>query len=152
MSAKSCVVKSDLRCQGWLPREKTYTTILFNRKPDMSCLAELVERCSHSKAINLPKTIINVINHGKTSGYGEDHFGSIFLQLIREQLPESFLAAQTYAQDTGALFNYLLNLIDTTGEIAKCRTALKTSPGKLMIAFRWLSSKSKPSPHRSIFL
>ena len=97
----------------------------------MSCLAELVERCSHSSAIDLPKTIINVINHGKTSGYGEDHFGSIFLQLIREQLPESFLAAQTYATDTGALFNYLLNLIDTTGEIAKCRTALKNITRKV---------------------
>ena len=53
------------------------------------------------------------------------------MQLIREQLPESFLAAQTYAQDTGALFNYLLNLIDTTGEIAKCRTALKNITRKV---------------------
>ena len=125
MSAKECVVKSDVRCQGWIPRDKCYVTILFNKKPDMSCLAELVEKCSHSGAINLPKTIINVVNHGKESGYGESHFGSIFLQLIREQLPESFLAAQTYATDTSQLFNYLLNLIDTTGEIAKCRTALK---------------------------
>ena len=131
MHAKSCVVKSDLRCQGWLPREKTYTTILFNRKADIACLAELVERCPHSKAINLPKTVINLINHGVNSGYGEDHYASIFLQLIREQLPESFLAAQTYAQDTGALFNYLLNLIDTTGEIGKCRTALKNVTRKV---------------------
>ena len=125
MSAKECIVKSDVRCQGWIPNKHCYATILYNKKPDMSCLAELVEKCSHSGAINLPKTIINVVNHGVESGYGESHFGSIFLQLIREQLPESFLAAQTYATDTSQLFNYLLNLIDTTGEISKCRTALK---------------------------
>ena len=125
MSAKECIVKSDVRCQGWIPNKHCYSTILYNKKPDMSCLAELVEKCSHSGAINLPKTIINVVNHGVESGYGESHFGSIFLQLIREQLPESFLAAQTYATDTSQLFNYLLNLIDTTGEISKCRTALK---------------------------
>ena len=125
MSAKECIVKSDVRCQGWIPNNHCYSTILYNKKPDMSCLAELVEKCSHSGAINLPKTIINVVNHGVDSGYGESHFGSIFLQLIREQLPESFLAAQTYATDTSQLFNYLLNLIDTTGEISKCRTALK---------------------------
>ena len=125
MSAKECIVKSDVRCQGWIPNNHCYSTILYNKKPDMSCLAELVEKCSHSGAINLPKTIINVVNHGVESGYGESHFGSIFLQLIREQLPESFLAAQTYATDTSQLFNYLLNLIDTTGEISKCRTALK---------------------------
>ena len=124
MSAKECIVKSDVRCQGWIPNKHCYSTILYNKKPDMSCLAELVEKCSQSGAINLPKTIINVVNHGVESGYGESHFGSIF-QLIREQLPESFLAAQTYATDTSQLFNYLLNLIDTTGEISKCRTALK---------------------------
>ena len=52
MSAKECVVKSDVRCQGWIPREKAYTTILINKKPDMSCLAELVEKCSHSSSQN----------------------------------------------------------------------------------------------------
>ena len=131
MHAKSCVVRSEVRCQGWLPREKVYTTILYNRKPDMSCLEELVERCPHSKAINLPKTVINLIKHGVDSGYGDSHYASIFLQLIKVHLPESFLAAQTYAKDTSALFNYLLNLIDTTGEIGKCRVALKNVTRKV---------------------
>ena len=49
----------------------------------------------------------------------------MFLQLIREQMPEAFIAAQTYSTDTSQLFSYLLNLIDTTAEISKCRVALK---------------------------
>ena len=90
MSAKECIVKSDVKCQGWIPNDHCYTTILYNKKRDMSCLYELVEKCSHSGAINLPKTIINMLKHGVDSGYGESHFASIFLQLIREQLQVIF--------------------------------------------------------------
>ena len=91
----------------------------------MDYLRELIEKCAHSNAINLPKTIINILQHGVKSGYAETHYASVFLQLIREQMPEAFIAAQTYSTDTSQLFSYLLNLIDTTAEISKCRVALK---------------------------
>ena len=125
MSAKECIVKSEQQVQGWFPQERRYGTIVYNKKPDLDYLRELIEKCAHSNAINLPKTIINILQHGVKSGYAETHYASVFLQLIREQMPEAFIAAQTYSTDTSQLFSYLLNLIDTTAEISKCRVALK---------------------------
>ena len=125
MSAKECIVKAEQQVQGWIPQDRRYQTIVYNKKPDLDYLKELIEKCAHSNAINLPKTIINILQHGVKSGYAETHYASVFLQLIREQMPEAFIAAQTYSTDTSQLFSYLLNLIDTTAEIEKCRVALK---------------------------
>ena len=78
MSAKECIVKSEQQVQGWLPQERRYGTIVYNKKPDLDYLRELIEKCAHSNAINLPKTIINILQHGVKSGYAECKFGKYY--------------------------------------------------------------------------
>ena len=89
MSAKECIVKAEQQVQGWIPQDRRYVTIVYNKKPDLDYSKELIEKCAHSNAINLPKTIINILQHGTKSGYSEVHYASVFLQLIREQMPEA---------------------------------------------------------------
>ena len=42
MSAKECIVKSEQQVQGWLPQERRYGTIVYNKKPDLENLLKNV--------------------------------------------------------------------------------------------------------------
>ena len=84
----------------------------------------MVELCNHSKAINLPKTLKNILDLGSKSGFTEANYTSLFLQLIKKHLTSSYISALTYSQDGVALFTYLLSLVDTSSEVTKIRLAL----------------------------
>ena len=121
---RECIIKHDDKCEGWDPTRKEFIIICNHRKPDLEEMPEVVELCNHSKAINLPKTLKNILDLGARSGFTEANYVSLFLQLIKKHLESSYISALTYSQDGVALFTYLLSLVDTSSEVTKIRLAL----------------------------
>ena len=124
MSEKACVVKSDLKSMGWNPALSRFETLVNPSKPDITKMTDSIDHCVHSGSINVPRTIMNLLDVGKERGFDEQHYSSLFLQFIQNYLPNSHQAALTYSRDGNALFDFLLSIVDTSQEIAKIRAAI----------------------------
>ena len=123
---KSAIIISDYQTLGWDPTAKAYITICYTKKPLLSDLHERIESCQYSKAINVPKSLSNILMEGVDRGYTAQNYASIFLQFIHEYIPNSYLSALTYNRNVEALFQYLLALVDTSSEVKKVRIALSS--------------------------
>ena len=58
---KSAIIVNDYQTLGWNPITKEFEVIAFTKKPKLEDLAERIEACVHSKAINVPKSLSNIL-------------------------------------------------------------------------------------------
>ena len=123
---KSAIIVNDYQTLGWNPMAKEFVIIAFTKKPKLEDLAERIESCVHSKAINIPKSISNILSEGIERGFTAQNYTTIILQFIQKYIASSYISALTYCTNVEQLFDYLLTLIDTSSEIKKIRLALST--------------------------
>lgn len=124
MSERACIIKSELKSEGWNPAISKFEILQNPSKPDITKMSDSIDHCIHSGSINVPRTIINLLDLGKERGYTEPHYGSLFLQFIKSYIPNSHQAALTYSRDVNELFNFLLSIVDTEQEVSKLRNAI----------------------------
>lgn len=121
---KSAIIYNDYQTMGWNPMSKEFIVIAYTKKPKLEDLAERIESCVHSQAINVPKSLSNILSEGVERGFTAQNYTTIFLQFIQKYIAGSYISALTYGTNTEQLFDYLLTLIDTSSEIKKIRLAL----------------------------
>ena len=124
ITSKSAIIVNDYQTLGWNPITKEFEVIAFTKKPKLEDLAERIESCVHSKAINVPKSLSNILSEGIERGYTAQNYSTVFLQFIQKYIPGSYISALTYCTNIEPLFKYLLTLIDTSSEVKKIRIAL----------------------------
>ena len=123
-SKHGAIVQDDFRSQGWNPLQREYVTIAYHKKASLDDMLQRIDKCVQSQAINIPKSISNIILEGQKIGYTAQHYNHIWLAFIQKHLSASYISALTYSMDTEALFEYLLSLVDTSTEVKKIRDAL----------------------------
>ena len=123
---KSAIILNDYQTLGWNPMAKEYVIIAFTKKPKLEDLAERIESCVHSQAINIPKSISNILTEGVERGFTAQNYTTVILQFIQKYIASSYISALTYCTNVEQLFDYLLTLIDTSSEIKKIRLALSS--------------------------
>jgi uncharacterized membrane protein YgcG len=123
---KSAIIVNDYQTLGWNPMTKEFIVIAYTKKPKLEDLAERIESCVHSQAINVPKSLSNILSEGVERGFSAQNYITIFLQFIQKYIASSYISALTYCTNVEQLFDYLLTLIDTSSEIKKIRLALSS--------------------------
>ena len=74
MSERACIVKSDLKSMGWNPSLGQFEVLENPSKPDITKMTDSINHCVHSNSINVPRTIMNLLDLGKERGFTESHF------------------------------------------------------------------------------
>ena len=123
---KSAIIVNDYQTLGWNPMTKEFIVIAYTKKPKLEDLAERIESCVHSQAINVLKSLSNILSEGVERGFTAQNYTTIFLQFIQKYIASSYISALTYCTNVEQLFDYLLTLIDTSSEIKKIRLALSS--------------------------
>ena len=123
---KSAIIVNDYQTLGWNPMTKEFIVIAYTKKPRLEDLAERIESCVHSQAINVPKSLSNILSEGVERGFTAQNYITVFLQFIQKYIASSYISALTYCTNVEQLFDYLLTLIDTSSEIKKIRLALSS--------------------------
>ena len=124
MSERASVIKSELKSSGWNPAISKFEILINPCKPDITKMSDSIDHCVHSGSINVPRTIMNLLDIGTERGFTEQHYSSLFLQFIKTYIPNAHQAALTYSRDTNELFNFLLSIVDTEQEVSKIRLAI----------------------------
>lgn len=124
MKGKDAIIESPTKVEGWNPITRNFETICYNRVVDIKDFTEKIHLCSASQAINIPKSILNLLDEGQNRGFTAENFTSLFLLFINAYLPEAYISALTFSSDVDQLFTYLISLVNTSHEVEKIRTAL----------------------------
>ena len=124
MKGKDAIIESPTKVEGWNPTTRNFETICYNRVVDIKDFTEKIHLCSTSQAINIPKSILNLLEEGQVRGFTAENFTSLFLLFINTYLPEAYISALTFSTDVDQLFTYLISLVNTSHEVEKIRNAL----------------------------
>ena len=124
MKGKDAIIESPTKVEGWNPTTRNFETICYNRVVDIKDFTEKIHLCSASQAINIPKSILNLLSEGEIRGFTAENFTSLFLLFINKYLPEAYISALTFSNDVDQLFTYLISLVNTSHEVEKIRSAL----------------------------
>ena len=146
-SEKACLIRNGSKVEGYDPAVGKFVTVSNSTIPEMEKLKVYVEECEYSGAVNIPKSISNLLDEGELRGYSEECYKSLWLQFLKEYCRDSYATALSYSRDLNSLFQFLLSLVDTNAEIAKLRAALAAVTRKttepITIAANKLQSLSK---------
>ena len=81
---QGAIVLDDYSCQGWDPVQREFVTIAYHKKACLEDMDQRIECCVQSGAINIPKSLSNIIAEGRKKGFMEKHYNNIWLSFIQK--------------------------------------------------------------------
>ena len=97
LSEKACIIRHDNKTTGWDPSLGDYVLVSNPTQPDITKLSEFIKQCVHSFAVNIPKSISNLLAEGESRGYSEESNRSLWLQFIKHYAKDSYQPALAYS-------------------------------------------------------